>query len=256
VRRVAVVLVALFLVNLPFVHQTLSDREVARSGRLVDASVTAARTVNGRHLVDYRLPASADPDRTRYSARLDRATYALARETRVLPVRAVPGKPSANRPEGEVGSPLFAVVAVGADALLLLVGALLWRRWRRWSMHEVLAVDEELVTLASRGQTVTVEAPAGWRGGLAVGDRVAGSLTLIADGDVVPGPPLRGFEHVSGAQYVARGRVLDARAGRVELELEDGFRLTVDTGGHRIRADIRDSTEVRGVLRLAAAGRA
>lgn len=248
-------LVALFLVNLPFVHQSLSDREVARSGRVVDASVTAARTVNGRHLVDYRLPASVDRDRTRYSARLDRATYALARETRVLPVRVVPGKPSANRPEGEVGSPLFAVVALGADAVLLLVCVLLWRRWRRWSMHEVLAVDGELVTLASRGQTVTVEGPSGWSGGLGVGDRVAGSLTLQADGDVMPGLPLRGLEHVGGAEYVARGRVVDARAGRVDLELDDGLRLAVDTGGHRIRADIRDSTEVRGVLRLATRGR-
>ena len=32
------VLVALFLVNLPFVHQTLTDRELARSGRDVEAT--------------------------------------------------------------------------------------------------------------------------------------------------------------------------------------------------------------------------
>jgi hypothetical protein len=34
----------------------------------------------------------------------------------------------------------------------------------------------------------------------------------------------------------------------VELELDDGFRLGVETGTHKIRADIRDSTEVRGTL--------
>ena len=57
-----------------------------------------------------------------------------------------------------------------------------------------------------------------------------------------------GLEQVHGSSYVVRGRVVDARAGRVELELDDGFRLPVETGPHRIRADIRDSTEVRGTL--------
>ena len=51
-----------------------------------------------------------------------------------------------------------------------------------------------------------------------------------------------------GSAYVVRGRVVGARIGRVELELDDGFRLAVETGSHKIRADIRDSTEVRGTL--------
>ena len=80
------------------------------------------------------------------------------------------------------------------------------------------------------------------------GERVAGSLHLVADGEVLPGAPLSGLEQVHGSAYVVRGRVVDARVGRVELELDDGFRLAVETGPHRIRADIRDSTEVRGTL--------
>ena len=241
-------LVALFLVNLPFAHQTITDAQVARSGREVEATLLKSRTVNGQHLVDYRLPKSIDASSTRYSARVDTPTYEQARETDVLLVRVVPGKPSANRPEGQVGNRLFAVVALTADAVLLLVAMLYLRRWRRWSRHEVMDLDGDEATLESRGQTLTASVSARWTSRVAIGDRVSGSMHLVAESDVLPGLPLSGLERVHGSSYVVRGRVVDARAGRVELEMDDGFRLTVETGEHKIRADIRDSTEVRGTL--------
>lgn len=42
--------------------------------------------------------------------------------------------------------------------------------------------------------------------------------------------------------------MVDARAGQLVLELADRSRLRVETRSHRIRADIRDATEVRGTL--------
>ncbi len=243
-----VVLLALFLVNLPFVHQTLTERKVTKSGRDIEATLVDSRTINGRHFVDYRLPASIDRSRTRYSARVDDATYEDAKETDVLAVRVVPGDPSANRPTGEVTSSLFGMVAIIADVVLLLVAVVFWRRWRRWSVHEVVAVGPDGVTLRSRGQTLTVIGPAAWTERVQPGDRVSGSMHLVAEGDVVAGLPLSGLEQVRGASYVVRGQVVDTRSGRVDLEMADGFRLTVETGDHRIRADIRDSTEVRGTL--------
>jgi hypothetical protein len=245
---VLVVLVALFLVNLPFVHQSLAQRQLARKGHDVAGTVLDARTVGGRHFVDYRLPASADPVRTRWSARVDAGTYERARRSRTLLVRVVPGEPASNRPLGEVGSPLFAVIAIGADAVLLLVAVVLWRRWRRWSVHEVVDVTEDGVRLAAGGRTLTVAAPERWAGRLRAGDRVSGTLHLAAEEDVVPGSVPTGLEQVHGASYVVGGRVVDARSGRVDLELEDGFRIRVQTGGHRILADLRDSTRVRGTL--------
>ena len=155
------VLVALFLVNLPFAHQTFTNAQVARSGREVEATLLESRTVNGQHLVDYRLPKSIDPSGTRYSARVDTPTYEQARETDVLLVRVVPGKPSANRPDGQVANRLFAVVALSADAVLLLVGVLYLRRWRRWSRHEVMDLDGDEATLESRGQTPHCLRPGG-----------------------------------------------------------------------------------------------
>ena len=61
-------------------------------------------------------------------------------------------------------------------------------------------------------------------------------------------PGERRVEQVSGAAYVVGGRVVDAREGRALLELDDGLRVEVQTGPHRIRADVRDSTAVRGTL--------
>jgi hypothetical protein len=255
VTRVLVVLAAVFLVNLPFTHQALTDREISGSGKDVEAALVKARTIEGDHLVEYRLPRTVDPSRKRYSARVDATTYQQARESDVLLVRVVPGKPSANRPVGEVDNSLFAVVAVSADVVLLVVGALLWRRWLRSSRHEVVAVADDEVTLVSRGHTVTAATPPGWGSRVQPGERVGGSLHLVADGEVTPGEALSGLEQVHGSAYVVRGRVVGARVGRVELELDDGFRLSVETGTHRIRADIRDSTEVRGTLCFTPSGR-
>jgi hypothetical protein len=243
-----VVLVALLLVNLPFVHDSLTDRRIDRSGVDVEARIVRAQSLDGRHLVGYRLPRSIDPTGTVFTARLDAATYDRARATRVLAVRVLVDRPAANRPEGEVASPLFGVVALSCDLLALCVGLFLWRRWRRRSLHEVVSVEDGEVTLSSLGRTLRVVVPPAWGARVQPGDRVSGALRLVAEEDVRPGIPLSGLEQVRGSSYVVRGRVVDARSDRVVVELADRSRLVVEMGGHRIRADIRDSTEVRGVL--------
>ena len=213
VTRVLVV-VAVFLVNLPIAHQALTDREISSSGKDVEAALVKAQTIDGDHLVEYRLPRSVDPSRRRYSTRVDAITYQQARESGVLLVRVVPGKPSANRPVGEVGNPLFVVIAVSADVVLLVVGVLLWQRWLRSSRHEVLAIADDEVTLVSRGHTVTAATPPGWVSRVQPGERVAGSLHLVAAEEVQPGERLSGLEQVHGSAYVVRGRVVGARVGR------------------------------------------
>ena len=239
---------ALFLVNLPFVHQTLIDREVASKGREVSAEVLDGRTIRGRHFVDYRLPEDVDPARTRYSARLDDETYAAAKDSRLLTVLVVPGDPSANRPAGQVPSRLFAVVALTADVVLVLGAVLYWRRRRRWRLHEVLEVHEDTVRLRFGDLTVTASAPHAWALRIRAGQQVPGSLHLVAERDVLPGRALEALEQVAGSAYVVRGRVLAARAGRVDLDVGHGLVLAVETGPHRIRADLRDTAQVSGTL--------
>lgn len=124
------ILLALFLVNLPVVHQEWTGHQIDSEGRDVQATVLEARTADGRYFVDYRLPEEIDPAGTPFSARVDAATFARVEKTDRLEVRVVPGRPGAHRPEGEVSSPLFLIAAVSAD-LILLVAAGLWLYRRR-----------------------------------------------------------------------------------------------------------------------------
>ena len=129
--RLLVVLVAVFLVNLPAAHQAWTDHQIRADGRDVEATVLHARTIEGRHLVDYELPRSVDPDGRRFSASIDAETFRHAESSDRLAVRVIPGRPGANRPAGEVSSPIFVVAAVGADAILLLIGVAWLHRRRR-----------------------------------------------------------------------------------------------------------------------------
>jgi hypothetical protein len=129
VRRLVIV-IAVLLVNLPAVHQAWTDHRIDTSGREVEAVVLEARTINGRHLVDYRLPKAFDPGRNRFSASVDDATYELAQESDRLAVRVIAGRPGANRPDGEVTNSLLFVAALSADFILLLIGAMWFYRRR------------------------------------------------------------------------------------------------------------------------------
>lgn len=241
-------LFVLFLVNLPLVSQHLTERKLDQQGRDVVATVLDGRRVNDHPFLDYRLPASVDPHGTRYSAQVDDATFEHATASHELAVRVVPGEPGTNRPVGTTSSHTFLVVAVLGDVVLLAIAVLWWRRLRRWNRFEVLEVQPGEVRLRGATGDLVAAAPADWTGRVQVGSHVWGGYHLVAEHDLDPGPPLTGLEQHSGARYVAHGRVVDTRAGWVQLELADGFRLRVETGPHRIRADIRESTEASGVL--------
>ncbi len=137
--RALVILVVAVLMNLPVAHQRWTDHQIDRRGQDVEAVVLDARTINGRHLVDYRLPEEIDPAGTRFSARLDEPAYRLAEETDRLAVRVIPDRPAANRPEGEVGSPILLVAALIGDLVLVLL-ALMW--WRRRAARRTAAASE------------------------------------------------------------------------------------------------------------------
>jgi hypothetical protein len=248
VRRLLLLVFVLFLVNLPYVDQTITGRKLDRSGTEVEATVLRAQHAEHQNYVDYRLPEEIDPKRTRYSAQVDDATYEQARTTKVLAVRVLPDQPSTNRPDGVARNATFLVVALLGDVVLLAIALLWWRRRRRWHRHEVLEVGDGSVTLRVGGRTLTAAAPEHWTQRVRAGRVVGGSLHLVAEQDLVAGPPLSGLESFAGGRCVVHGRVLDTRAGWALLELDDGFRLRVETGPHRIRADIRDSTEASGLL--------
>jgi hypothetical protein len=127
--RVLLFVFLVFLVNLPYAHETWTDHRIADRGHEVAAVVIDARDLHGRYLVDYRLPEDEDPAGTKFSASVDRVTYEHAVSSERLAVRVVAGHPGQNRPDGLVASSLFKVVAIAGDAVLLLIAVLvLYRR--------------------------------------------------------------------------------------------------------------------------------
>lgn len=245
--RVLALLLAAFLVNLPVAHEAWTGHRIDAHGRQVVGTVRATHLYRGERFVDFRLPVTVDPSRATFSARLDPAAYDAARRTGEVEVRVVPGDPAANRVAGEVQSHLFTVVAVLGDVILLLVAIALWRRDRRWT-GRVLAVDGDLVTFTRGPMTLTAQAD-----GVplpTVGARVPGRLEVVADGDIGTGVPVGLLEQRSGAAYDVRGRVLDARRGRLRLALDNGYVLPVRIGPFRCRADLRDHAELVGTLVL------
>lgn len=247
ILRVLGLVVAGMLVNLPAVNDAWLGYQLRQDGVTVSADVVDTRTVSGRHFVDYRLPVSAGGSPHRYSARVEDPSYEVAVTSDRLPVRVLPGDPGSNRPVGRAGGAIFYAVALFADAFLLGLVLLLRSRSRRWRM-EVVDAHDGLVRFTFDGQELVASDEGAGR--LRPGQRLRRRLLLTATSDVAVGLPLGELEHLSGAAYVARGRVDDLRRGRLRLRLDNGFVLTVDVGPHRNRADYRDHAEVPGILTL------
>ena len=247
VLRVLALVVIGVLVNLPAANDAWLAHRLDRDGSTVSATVVDARTVSGRHFVDYRLPASAGGSARRYSARVDAPAYETALGTKQLPVRVLPGDPGSNRPLGRQGGGIFYVAALFADAFLLVLLLLVRSRHRRWRMR-VVDVEDDLVRFSLGDGELLARAPDGGR--FRPGQPLRRRLVLSATGDVAAGLPLGELEHVDGASYVVRGRVEDVRRGRLRLRLDNGFVLRVEVGPHRNRADYREHAEVPGILTL------
>lgn len=243
-------LLAVLLVNLPWVHQAWVDHRIAVAGRPVTADVLATEVIRGRYLVDYRLVVAGRPSGGRFSARVDRATWRTAQRTHRLPVLVVPGHPAQNRPVGEVGSSLFVVVAAIGDALVAAVLAMFWWRWRRWHRRVVVRVEGDLVTFTMGGHELTAVAPQSWADRRTPGTAVRAALHVVAASDLRPALPVSELRHENGATYLLRGRVADVDRRHVLLRLDDGLALPVLPGAFRNRADLREYAELTGRLVL------
>ncbi|WP_244930732.1 hypothetical protein [Nocardioides sp. W7] len=187
-RPLALVLavVVLVLVNLPLAHSTWLERQVERSGVEVQAEVADDTVEDGRSLVAFVLPEEVGGERLAdhergWTVEVTDEVREAAVDAGELTVRVLPGNPSAYSVEGQVrGSGALVVTAV-ADALLLLVGLLLWR-FRR---------------------------------------RLRPQLVLVASGDVERCAPGAVLDRVEGDEYVVAGEVESIEDDRVVLLVDD-----------------------------------
>lgn len=139
---VALVVVAL-LVNLPLAHLAWQRWELSRDGVEVIAEVTDTNvlraTSDPHYVVRFRLPEDVDPQRRTWPAEVGHAAWRDAEDNGEIGVRVLPGKPSVQRVDGAHASPVGYVVIGVVDAIVLLLGLLLWGRRRPGMTSEVMA---------------------------------------------------------------------------------------------------------------------
>lgn len=204
-RYVLVLLLALFLVNLPLVHGLWTDRQVAAVGIEVTATVVDHDTVQGDHLLSFRFPRSIDPDQLTRRVQVDAATYDRVVETGELPVRVLEDDPAAYTVEGEVTSPAIVVVTLIGNLVLAIVALLLWRYGGR---------------------------------------RRRPQLEAVAMGDVERCPPGAALERLAEATYLVRGEVTELAPDRLVIEL-GGRSVLVHLDGHRNPVGHQQSAQVQ-----------
>ncbi|GAA3671208.1 hypothetical protein GCM10022237_33690 [Nocardioides ginsengisoli] len=146
---VAVLVLLAVVVNLPFLHQAWQRHRLAQDGRHVTADVTATDVLRAKsdplYVVRFRLPEEIDPARTTWPAEVDRATYERAGESRRIGVRVLPDRPSAQQVDGErtgsLGYVVIGVVIGVVDAIVVLIGLLLWGQRRRRASGEPATLE-------------------------------------------------------------------------------------------------------------------
>jgi hypothetical protein len=211
-KKVLLLLVLVAFINLPLLHATWTDWRVARSGVDVTAQVTGHDVLGDdgdpRYWIGFVFPEDIDPDGSRWTAEVDRATYDAAVESEQVEVRVLEGRPSAYEVEGQVRHWAGLVTTLVADAVLLAVVLLVRRFGRR---------------------------------------AVPPPVRMSAVGDLEPSPPGAVMEQLDGTLYLVRGEVADSDPDEVVLDV-GAQEVVVILDGHRNPVALRESAQVRARL--------
>ena len=139
-RRILVVVLALVVINVPYlVHQWQLHR-VRSDGIRVTATVVSSGTAGDDVVLGFRLPASVDPDQKVRTARVDAAAGAAAEKAGEVDVRVLEGHPALYELEGQQRGHAATVFTLGADVLVLLLILLSWRLGGRLRRPPLVAV--------------------------------------------------------------------------------------------------------------------
>ena len=139
-RRILVVVLALVVINVPYlVHQWQLHR-VRSDGIQVTATVVSSGTAGDDVVLGFRLPASVDPDQKVRTARVDAAAGAAAEKAGEVDVRVLEGHPALYELEGQQRGHAATVFTLGADVLVLLLILLSWRLGGRLRRPPLVAV--------------------------------------------------------------------------------------------------------------------
>lgn len=209
-KTVLLVTCLVLLINLPIVHSTWTQWRVSSAGTdvtlpLADHGVLSPED-DPHFMLGFHYPEVIDPDQTLWTAEVSQDAYDAAVDSGSVEVRVLEDNPAAYQVEGEVRSWFGLLTTLAADAVLLLVGLLLWRFGRR-----------------SR------PAP----------------LRLAAIADLQRCPPGGVIEQVEGSLYLVRGEVVEMDEHEVVLDAGQREVIVV-LDGHTNPVGYQQPAQVRG----------
>jgi hypothetical protein len=145
-RRVLLVVVALVVVNVPYLLHVWQVHRAQSEGVHVTATVTGVGISGDDAIVAFRLPKSVDSAQDLRTVKVDRETGAAAASTQRLDVQVLSGNPDVFYVDGQVTSRAGLFLTVGADLLILVLILFSWRlggRLRRPPLEAVAVADVE-----------------------------------------------------------------------------------------------------------------
>ena len=145
-RKILVVVIALLVINVPYVVYQYRIHQVSSDGVQVTATLVSAQQAGGDVVLALRFPASIDPDQPVRSVRVDATAGAAAVQAGEVDVRVLEGHPAVFDLEGQKRSHGSTIVTLGADVLVLVMILLMWRlggRIRRPALVAVALGDVE-----------------------------------------------------------------------------------------------------------------
>jgi hypothetical protein len=126
-RRILLVVVALLVINVPWLLHEWQLHRAATDGIRVEATVVGLTRAGDHAVVTFRLPKSLDPSQPARTAVVDLTVANAASRTREVGVRVLSGHPSVYRVDGQVRSWGATAITLTADLLVLVLVALSFR---------------------------------------------------------------------------------------------------------------------------------
>jgi hypothetical protein len=149
--RVALVVLALAVINIPYGLYEWQRHRIATSGEEVTATVVAVHDAGDDSDVAFRLPASVDDAQKVRSARVHRDVGVEAERTERIGVRVLDGDPDAFQVDGQVRGRGGLILILVADALILVMVLLSWRLGGRIRRPTLVGIAVEDVRDGEQG---------------------------------------------------------------------------------------------------------
>jgi hypothetical protein len=120
-RRILLVVIALLVVNVPWLVHEWQLHRAATDGVRVEATVVGLNHSGDNAVVEFRLPKDVDSAQQVRTAKIDAASAAAAARTGTIGVRVLEGHPSVYQVDGQVRGWGAAAVTLTADVLILVL---------------------------------------------------------------------------------------------------------------------------------------